>query len=248
MSGKGLLACRKGDRLWWRSQPGHDRPGYDGGRRLGNPAACGSSAAKETLFLGNERRHGSAHRSSPKIIGLQPERGSPRRLAAHKGVVRHNSHRARDIAICIVEVLHIDVVHSCLVRAVRGDIRLMRTKRKPSNAVARGLVGTPSGASNECYERGRVNQAAHVSPRHPHPCIAAIRPPAVMERGKPPRGIVDPGPAPGINPGPMPESIRRPPHNRHRRRPDGPQGRVDCPASILVKVFDPIEIPGHVLG
>ena len=187
MSRKGLLTRCEGRCPGRRSQSGHHRSGQYRSGRLGNRARSGTEAPEETFFLRDKRRHSPAHRGLHHIVVGKLQVSLRCRLTAHKGFFRHKSYRARNIAVRIIEVLDINVVQTRAITSVGCNIGLMRTKRKPTDASARGLVGAPSCTSNKCHYRGRINWVAVMSPGHPRPGVVAKCPATTVERRKAPR-------------------------------------------------------------
>jgi hypothetical protein len=209
----------------------------------------GKRAAQEAFSPWGERRNSSAHGGSHELLGRKSKLRASGRLAAHKGFVRDKGDRAGDPAICVRNVLDIDVMRSGPVRTVGRDIGLMRTERKPADAIDGGTTGAPTAASDEDHQRGRIDDTGDASAGYPPPAVIAISPSAIVERRKSPGSVVDPGPPPGVDPRPVPEVIGSPFGDDDRRRPDRPQILVVAPASIPVKVFDAAHlITRHVLG
>src|SRR5262249_16712151 len=63
------------------------------------------------------------------------------------------------------------------------------------------------------------------------------RPAAVVEWRKAPRRVVDPGPAPRLNPGPVAVPVGRPSHYHGSRRPRPSVARYATPGAILIQVL-----------
>src|SRR3546814_15667603 len=62
-------------------------------------------------------------------------------------------------------------------------------------------------------------------------------PAAVMEGREAPRGVIDPRPPPGLDPGPVAVPVRGPAHGDGRRGPDRAVRRVDAPGAVGVEIL-----------
>ena len=107
---------------------------------------------------------------------------------------------------------------------IPGVVFLVRAQRHPADR-AGGDCGADrdSGAdADEGHQCRRIDRAIIIHPdlsRRPGPAALDLDPAAVMERGKAPGGVVDPGPAPGRDIGPVTLTVRNP-VGRHGRIPD----------------------------
>ena len=72
--------------------------------------------------------------------------------------------------------------------------------------------------------------------RAPAPAVADVGPATVVERREAPRVVVDPGPAPRVDPRPVAAAVRRPARRHARRIPDLAVLRHAAPAAVFVEV------------
>src|SRR5262249_39354074 len=72
---------------------------------------------------------------------------------------------------------------------------------------------------------------------HPAPASRNEDPAPIMERSKAPGCIVNPGPAPRLNPGPVAVAIRRPAHVDPCWKPHAAVGADFSPATVIVEIF-----------
>src|SRR5207237_6918565 len=80
-------------------------------------------------------------------------------------------------------------------------------------------------------DRSRTDRAGH-----PAPPLARIGPATVVKRRETPGCIVDPGPAPRLDPGPVSMVIRCPVARHRGRHPDVAIALDHTPRSIIVEV------------
>ena len=103
-----------------------------------------------------------------------------------------------------------------------------------------------SGAADERDQRRRVNRTHIHRTRHPAPAVADVNPSPVVERRESPGFVVDPGPAPRIDPGPVSVPVWCP-ADRHRSRIPhvAVVGRV-VPLAVLIELVAADHVGRHV--
>src|SRR5690606_25224889 len=86
--------------------------------------------------------------------------------------------------------------------AVPGPPGFARRQWIPADAGPRAYapVHARAAVAEEHHQRRRIHRARRHAPGHPGPARAHHRPAAVVEGREAPGRIVDPGPAPGIDP------------------------------------------------
>src|SRR6185312_17221719 len=109
-----------------------------------------------------------------------------------------------------------------------------RSQRKPADTGTDG--NAHSRRANPRDQRGGIHRPYVAGTRYPAPGIAVGHPTAVMKRRESPARIIDPGPAPRIDPHPMPKPVRGPAHGKRGRRPHVPVVRGVFPASVVVQI------------
>src|SRR5712671_2964976 len=103
-------------------------------------------------------------------------------------------------------VAYVDAVHVLTAHLVRGNVNFTWTQREPRNVLAKR---DPTSAYKD-HEGGRINRGNFHRSWNPTPAAFDSHPAAVVKRSVAPGLIVDPGPSPGINPGPVALAIRSP--------------------------------------
>ena len=127
-----------------------------------------------------------------------------------------------------------------------------RRERKPRRARAAAQRHAPVAAAcrvaHEGNQRRRVHRARAKAARHPGPARADLRPAAVVRGRKTPGRVVDPGPAPGLDPRPAAIAVRRPVGYGDLRVPHGAVGGVLRPLAIGVELLVARQVARHELG
>src|SRR5581483_5064283 len=147
-------------------------------------------------------------------------------------------------------VADIDVCHIGAAGAIRGNVDLTRAERKPSDTQTPAnaeVIAVSRTAADEHHQSRRVHRANSHRSGHPAPYAPEQRPPAVVERRKSPGGVVNPGPAPWLDPDPVAEPVRSPSDDHRPREPYGPVIGISTPVSILVKIIHSDDVSGNVL-
>src|SRR5271166_932078 len=137
----------------------------------------------------------------------------------------------RDIA----EIRVADVIQ---IAGVAWPIDLARGEREPGDGRS-GNVGDAepdAGGSEKGNDGWDIDGVRDKAARNPGPVLADKSPAAVMERGKSPGLIVDPGPAPRRDPAPMAVTIGCPIYGHLVRDPEGAVFGVAVPASRSVEL------------
>ncbi len=198
-----------------------------------------------------DRRHGRrppgfASRQIAPFRAMHVARHGP---ALDKIARRHSRDGARHIAVkarlATEPFIDRDVVDRHLVdlrnvrRAgpVHRPIHIARTEWVPGDTGPAANAHAPVGAA--CADEGdqcrRIARAWHIRARHPAPAVADMRPAAIVKRREPPRLVVNPGPAPRRDPGPVARAVRRPTGFHHAREPDSPITRVFLPVAVVIQ-------------
>ena len=91
--------------------------------------------------------------------------------------------------------------------------------------------------ADEADQRRGIDRPVAEAPRHPAPAMVEMRPAPVMEGGESPACVVDPGPAPGRDIGPMAVAIGRP-----------VDGDLREPGRAVVGSLLPLAVLAEILG
>ncbi len=124
--------------------------------------------------------------------------------------------------------------------AVGGAVVLAWCQRHPAHGrhLLRALVHLELRPTGPGHQRRGVHRARHAWPRRPAPASAPGHPSPVVKRRKAPGRVVDPGPAPGAQPDPLPVTVRHPADGHRGRRPHRAVFGVLLPAAKAVEVLD----------
>ena len=143
-------------------------------------------------------------------------------------------HRVVDHGVAAVDVLEIPVAHR-----VRRPVDLARRQRKPGYATD---VAARDGqlevvAADEGHQCRRIVGTGPHRPWHPEPVARAVGPATVVRHSVAPGRVVDPGPAPGVDPGPVAVAVRHPARRHPARYPYVAVARLGPPDAIAVEVL-----------
>src|SRR5262249_50684735 len=112
---------------------------------------------------------------------------------------------------------------------VVGDIRFAVTQWEPAH--------TRAASADPGHQSRRVAGTYANRSGHPAPASGDESPTSVMERREAPLRIIDPGPAPRLDPCPMPIAIRRPSRVDLGWEPDAAIGAHHPPGTVLIEIF-----------
>ncbi len=205
------------------------------------------------------------------LLGPQGRRGRADRLTADECLGRHRRQRGRVVGVDVRDAIDVRYVGHVVVddglvdrdvvdhhravdvghvgRAGRIDraIRLARREREPRHArradrdidapAYAAAAAAHEGDQGGCVDRPRRHRTGHPAPRRAH-----IGPAAIVERREAPRRIVDPGPAPRSDPGPVAGAIWRPADRHGTRYPYRAVAVFFAPRAVLVQRF----VAGHL--
>ena len=133
-------------------------------------------------------------------------------------------------------VLHVDHAQVARRVAVDGNVDLARPQREPADRRADGHA--EAGRAEPGHQGGRIDRTRHDHAGDPAPVPAHHHPAAVVQRREAPRRFVDPGPAPGTDPDPAAEAVRRPGRRHTAREPHRPVVGDRAPVAVLVEQLD----------
>ena len=185
---------------------------------------------------------GSANRHAV----LQRPRWSSRESAGRMQVRVANAARTkplRSMAPIVIDVHNPGVadVHAAEVAKsspIPREERLSEAQRAPSKtSQGETEIHAPAGAAKPGHQRGCVHRANIDRSRSPSPVAACVNPAAIVEGRVSPRRVIDPGPAPWLNPDPVTILIRCPAWRHRTRNPHWPVGRNFAPYPVIIKVF-----------
>ena len=138
-------------------------------------------------------------------------------------------------------VAAVDIVKVSTADRIRRLVNLARRQRKPAHGGRDGTAGSNGNlevlAADKRHQRRRVHRPLAPRARHPAPGAVDVGPAAVVRNRVTPGRVVDPGPAPGVDPGPVAVPVRRPAAGHARRRPDVAIVRIGAPGAVGIEVF-----------
>ena len=170
---------------------------------------------------------------------------------------RHGCDRPRRLAVAIDDIGHVRVVVEVIddrridygvadvdVREVGpadgicGLIDFARPQWEPADSGHRSgrYRQAEAAAADEGDQRRRIDRTHRERTRHPAPPARYKCPAAVVERREAPRRLVDPVPAPGIDPAPMSGTVRHPADRDGGREPDVAVALDIAPSTVLVEI------------
>src|SRR5208283_3815833 len=98
-------------------------------------------------------------------------------------------------------------------------------------------------AADEDHQRGGVHRLHIHRPGYPSPAASDRDPAAVVEGSVAPGIVVDPGPSPGIDPGPMADVIGRPTNFNPIGEPDVAVSGIVAPIAVFIEIVE-----AHYIG
>ena len=144
----------------------------------------------------------------------------------------------------------IDVVEIVPADRVGRLVNLSRREREPPYCGSEGTADRRRDlkvlALHKRDQGRRINRPLPWRTGHPAPSSADVRPAAIVRHRKTPGRIVDPRPAPGVNPGPVAVAIRSPVGGHVVRRPDAAVRPVGTPSAIGIEVFVADHFRGYI--
>ena len=193
------------------------------------------------------RNHFPRHRYDISRDGLSSGecRGRHRRDCSRRLAVAINGVGDVDVVVEVIDdrridygVADIDVREVGPADGVRGTIDVSGPEREPADSRHRsgGYRQIEAAAADEGDQRRRIDRTHREGTRHPAPPARYKRPAAIVERRETPRRLVHPGPAPGIDPAPIPSAVRHPADRDRRRKPDIAVALDVAPAAVFVEI------------
>ena len=260
-----LRLCPRRVRL--TSRRSRNRPCRTGGRRetradrhrsrMLRPLCCCGGRPRRRLDL----RRMEHHRRLLQRRGRHMHRRRRNRIGVGEDPLRNNSSkppigeiRVRDLRrrrpvrldyniIDILDVGNVDVANVVHVVGITRPIGFAGGERKPadSRSATCGKANSRDGADKGDKGR-RIDRLRHVAAGDPAPSVVHIGPAAIMKWREAPGLLVDPGPAPGLDPDPTAVAIGRPIRRHLAWIPDFAVLRVALPAAVMIE----IRVAGHL--
>ena len=206
-----------------RGERGHWRTGHHLGRHA-------QGRARNRLCLHEHGGGNGRHSTGNPLVDIHPV-GHVGRAGRVVGVVDHLRVNDRVAAVEVFEIGPAD--------RVGRTVDLARGERKPGHTadIAAGRRNLQIVAAHESDHRWRIVGPLADRAGHPGPGALHVGPAAVVRNGKTPGRVVNPGPAPGVDPGPVAIPVRCPVGRHALRHPHVAVGRVAPPAAMGIQVL-----------
>ncbi len=242
---------RRGRSLLCDYLPAHHRRGR------GGDVSRGRSSAAQHAVAGWIYSHVRSHRSSRDLLRRDSHGNFSNGLPTRERVLRDGHDGARHAAVgisdvgdgrglvddgCVVNHRHLRDIHGgaadvnlrhvSLADGVCRDVDFTRAQREPAHVSAPATTAT-----NKNYERWCVDWRLRRRTSDPTPAARGKDPTSIVERRIAPRSIIDPGVAPGIDPGPVARVIRRPAVFDTVGKPYMPIHGIILPIAVVIEVF-----------
>ena len=205
--------------------------------RMGGIPSCNGARRGIDLGMRNHLRVG-------KLLWADVHQIARNRLAVAKCILRNRRRGHRLITVVdvvdvgyvrnvsdvdVAHIGHVDLPQIYRAVVIPGIERLARTERKPRCHTSNpNAYGEPTSA-DKGHEGRTVNRCDPDWSWQPAPPRPNLYPAAVVEGSKSPRRVVNPRPAPRLNPNPTAIAIRHPSHGNARRIPDRARKRLPSP-------------------
>src|SRR5579864_91158 len=192
-------------------------------------------------------------------------RRSRNRLRAGKRSLRHGYYRARNISVHVpyvvdgrvvvddcrvvdigdrrsvdVGVADVDAVDVSATYSIRRHIHFSRAQGKPTHIAAK----TPA-YPHEDDEGGGVNRPDFHRTRYPAPASSDRTPASIVKWSVSPGLVIDPGPSPRTDPGPMALAVGGPSCG-NARKPNVAIAGLRAPVAVFIQVLVPDDIMRNV--
>jgi hypothetical protein len=253
--GQQLLSRGKRWRRWGRRLLGDDRSaGNLSWRCCHTSGSIRSCSQNRCLCWWHSSPCSDRHRSN--LLRIHSHGGLGDRLCTGEGALRHRGNRAVYVSVyvsdvidrcvlvdyrCVVDirdgglidgrVRYVHAIHVRRTHAIGRNINFAGAKREPRNRAA------GRHASSDEHNQGRRINWPHFSwPWDPAPTVANVRPSSVVEGRISPWIVINPRPAPRINPRPMAGVIWRPARS-YARKPRIAVIGSGLPLAVFIQIF-----------
>ena len=168
------------------------------------------------------------HLRPGKLLRIDLHQVARDRFSVTKCVRRNGGHRYRLIAVMnvvdvgdirdvgnvdVAHVGHVDLPQIDIAVVIPGIERFAWTERKPRCHSANAKANRESWSADKGNESRSVDWCYRDGTRQPSPARTNLHPSAIVEGSKSPRRIIQPGPAPRLDPNPAAVAIRNPSHS-----------------------------------
>src|SRR6266852_3265353 len=137
--------------------------------------------------------------------------------------------RVEDIHVANEGVVHVDDGDEIMAATEPREERFAEAQREPANSKTKS-------AAEEANKSGAIDRRPIKRAGAPAPPAREIVPAAIVIRSKAPRRIVDPSPAPGVDPVPVAIAVRSPVGCNFARIPDVTVFRFIAPVTVIIQI------------
>ena len=229
----------------------------------------------EAALAGPDIEITRVHGRAAQLAGVDVKPVAANRTRRHEGIARYHGHGTRNILVSIamlaaptvaiagivglieharqhaafqMRVAGVGILQVVAAGVIRRSIHFVVTQRHPAHARRVARIDVTSGArAYPGHERRRKHRAMPVTGTgHPAPAFVPMHPAAVVAGREAPGRIVYPGPAPGTDPAPVAETVRRPVQRHALRHPHRSVERIDHPVAVTVELFVTHDVTRHI--
>ena len=141
-------------------------------------------------------------------------------------------------------VRNVHALHIARTAVIPRDVNFAGAEREPSyGCCANSDSDAEAGSADEGNQGRGIDWRDCDRTWYPAPAVSGVRPATVVEGGKTPRLVFNPGPSPGRNVGPVAVAIGCPITGDAGRLPDISVFGIIAPAAIVVEIL----VAGHIL-
>src|SRR5713101_1525538 len=216
----------------------------DRGRRCGNMRSGVDRAERAVLHRPDPHRVGHLRALESGRSEMDP--ATVDGLAVHENLAVNCSPgadvmRVHEIDVANERVEYIDDVDEIMAATEPGKKRFAEAQREPADSETKP-------AAEEANKSGAIDWRPKERARAPSPSAREIVPAAIVERSEAPRRIINPGPAPGVDPVPIAIAVRSPVRCNITRIPNVAVFRFVAPVTVIIQIAVARRIARNVLS
>ncbi len=149
--------------------------------------------------------------------------------------------RVEDIRVANERVVYVDDGNEIMAATEPGKERFAEAQREPADSETKP-------AAEEANKSGAIDWRPKERARAPSPSAREIVPAAVVEGSEAPRRIINPSPAPGVDPVPIAIAVRSPVRCNITRIPNVAVFRFIAPVTVIIQIAVARRIARNVLS
>src|SRR6266852_863938 len=172
-------------------------------------------------------------------------------LAVRENLAVNCSHGADVMRVHEIDVANVRVANERVVYVDDGDEIMAATepgKERFAEAQREPADSETKPAAEEANKSGAIDWRPKERARAPSPSAREIVPAAIVEGSEAPRRIINPSPAPGVDPVPIAIAVRSPVRRNITRIPNVAVFRFIAPVTVIIQIAVARRIAGNVLS